>query len=210
MTENTLAVSVPIIIEDVNIKQDEYGRFCLNDLHKAAGGQEKHKPTRWVRNQQTQEIVEKLSRDQIWSQVDKSPIQSVNGGNNPGTYVCKELVYSYAMWINADFHIKVVQTFDALVTGQIKTNQSALPNITNPAEAARAWADEYDGRLLAEQKVTELQPKADFVDEYVDAKGNMTLKAATQLVVQKLNSFNSRSLSVEVTTECTGRLTIRH
>jgi hypothetical protein len=45
------------------------------------------------------------------------PVDSVHGGEWNGVYVVKELVYSYAMWINPAFHIKVVRTFDAVVNG---------------------------------------------------------------------------------------------
>lgn len=46
--------------------------------------------------------------------------------------------------------------------------QAALPDFTNPAVAARAWADEYEGRILAEAKVTEMAPKAEYYDDLVD------------------------------------------
>lgn len=39
-----------------------------------------------------------------------------------------------------------------------------LPDFTNPAIAARAWADECEKKMLAEAKVLELQPKAEFFD----------------------------------------------
>ena len=39
-----------------------------------------------------------------------------------------------------------------------------LPDFTNPAIAARAWADECEKKMLAEAKVKELEPKAEFFD----------------------------------------------
>jgi hypothetical protein len=54
MSNQTLAISgIILAISGIIINQDLEGRFCLNDLHKAAGGEEKHKPANWFRNQQT-------------------------------------------------------------------------------------------------------------------------------------------------------------
>lgn len=36
------------------------GRYCLNDFHKAAGGEQRHQPRYWLANQQTQELVSYL------------------------------------------------------------------------------------------------------------------------------------------------------
>lgn len=40
----------------------------------------------------------------------------VKSGVAPGTYVAKELVYSFAMWISPALYPKVVRASDALVT----------------------------------------------------------------------------------------------
>lgn len=107
-----------ITIANITIHQDEHGRYCLNDLHKAAGGLPKHRPAQWLRSQQTKELIEELSSVQIRALV------SVNGGNARGSYVCDELVYAYAMWISPMFYLKVIRTYKALVTGQL-----ALPDL---------------------------------------------------------------------------------
>lgn len=44
----------------------------------------------------------------------------------------------------------------------------ALPDFTNPAIAARAWADEVEQKMLAEAQVKELKPKADTMDMLTD------------------------------------------
>lgn len=56
--------SLALIISDVAIKQDGVGRFCLNDFHKASGNQNKHRPSLWLRSQQTIELVEEITRAQ--------------------------------------------------------------------------------------------------------------------------------------------------
>ena len=102
-----------ITIANTTIHQDIHGYFSLNDLHHAAGGEPKYRPSRWLRNQQTKDLIAEISKAQIWALV------SVKGGNTPGSYGCKELVYCYAMWISPMFHLKVIQTYDALVTGNL-------------------------------------------------------------------------------------------
>lgn len=98
------------------------GLFSLNDLHRASGENETHRPSKFMRTKQTHELIEEIEKE-------LSPnmglaFKSLKGGANPGTWVCKELVYAYAMWISAKFHLKVIRAFDALVNQRIKRKQS--------------------------------------------------------------------------------------
>jgi hypothetical protein len=45
------------------------------------------------------------------------PAVSTREGRGGGTYVVRELVYAYAMWVSPEFNLKVIRTFDALVSG---------------------------------------------------------------------------------------------
>ncbi|MCO4095289.1 MAG: KilA-N domain-containing protein [Acidovorax sp.] len=92
------------------------GRYCLNDLHKAAGGEKKHQPGDFTRRAEFNALLGALLENSANSQSFVSPYESV-GGRNGGTYVVKELVYSYAMWISPAFHLKVIRAYAGLVAG---------------------------------------------------------------------------------------------
>lgn len=42
---------------------------------------------------------------------------------------------------------------------KLRSAAPALPDFTNPAIAARAWASEYEGKLIAQQKAAEAEQK---------------------------------------------------
>lgn len=52
---------------------------------------------------------------------------------------------------------------------------TALPDFKNPAVAARAWADQCEGRALAEQRLLEIEPKAAALDRLADTDGLVTI-----------------------------------
>ena len=113
-----------IEIDGAVIRQDQYGRYCLNDLHKASGGEQKNQPRYFLENKQTQDLVQALTD----SGIPLTPINVTRGGLDQGTYVVKQIVYAYAMWISATFNLKVINTFDAIVT------QKHIPDLNNPSQ----------------------------------------------------------------------------
>ncbi|CRL46246.1 KilA-N domain protein [Sodalis glossinidius str. 'morsitans'] len=116
-----------VVIENTVVRQDAFGRYCLNDLHKAAGNIKKDSPAYWLANKQTQELIAQfLSEDGI-------PVSVIRGSPEQGTYVAKELVFAYAMWISAAFNLKVIRTFDKAtsapaqpLTDQLQTGLALL------------------------------------------------------------------------------------
>lgn len=107
-----------IVIADKTIRVSD-GLYCLNDLHRASGGLQKHRPSEWLRLAATLEIINELENEAAKAgnpalNKNQQVIKTNRGGNHPGTYACRELVYSYAMWISPKFHLQVVRTFDAL------------------------------------------------------------------------------------------------
>lgn len=103
-----------ITILNTAIKQDKKGLFCINDIHKASGNDKSKQPSNWLRLDSTQELIQELE-DSSDVRSGQKAIEVINGGNYRGTYVCKELVYAYAMWINARFHLHVIRTFDKVI-----------------------------------------------------------------------------------------------
>jgi hypothetical protein len=92
--------------------------YSLNDLHKAAGAENKHRPNYFLNNQQTKELL---------AEIEIAEIPAIKAKQGVGTYVCKELVYAYAMWINPKFHLQVIRAFDQAQQPEPEPVQQTLP-----------------------------------------------------------------------------------
>lgn len=61
-----------------------------------------------------------------------------------------------------EWKLKYIEAFNSMEK-KLK-NPLALPNFSNPAEAARAWADEFEKRKQAEQLIEAQKPKVIFAE----------------------------------------------
>ncbi|MTI12367.1 KilA-N domain-containing protein [Sansalvadorimonas verongulae] len=143
------------IVSDVEITTDAEGRFNLNALHKASGAEKKHGPSYWLALNSTIALIEELKKSNT-----EIPVFS-SRGKHGGTFAHELLAISYASWISPSFQLKVNQVFLDHKSGKSSqriANPPAanLPDFTNPAEAARAWAEQFEQKTHAEQEVQRL------------------------------------------------------
>lgn len=63
-----------------------------------------------------------------------------------------------------EWKLRYIDAFNEMETQLVKKNILTLPDFTNPVEAARAWANEYEAKQKALTENAEMKPKADFYD----------------------------------------------
>lgn len=171
-----------LTIADTLIRQDADGRYCLNDLHRAAGGNPNHRPGEWLRNKQTKELIAELGG----AEIPAGPVFTLNDGQNNGTYVVKELVYAYAMWISAAFHLKVIRAYDAMVTAPAIDPMQAL----NDPATMRGLLLSYSEKVLTlENKVQEQAPKVEGFDRIAKADGSLCFTDAAKTLQMRLKDL---------------------
>ena len=90
-----------ISVANVAIRQFD-NLYSLNDLHKAAGGENRHKPSLWANNNQTLDLI---------AEIEKAGIPAIQKKQGLGTFVSKELVVHYGMWMSPAFSLKVIRAF---------------------------------------------------------------------------------------------------
>ena len=54
----------PLVVGGISVKQKET-LYCLNDLHKAAGGERRHEISNWMMLKSTSEEIEYLSENTV-------------------------------------------------------------------------------------------------------------------------------------------------
>lgn len=133
-----------ITIDGVGVQRDADGRFCINDLHKASGEEKRHQPSNWTALQQTKELIDEVSIPGIPGIVTKQGV---------GTFVAKELVYAYAMWVSPKFHLNVIRTFDKI--SSLKGPEQALSMAESAVRAAVAFGFEGNQAVLSANRVVQ-------------------------------------------------------
>ena len=108
--------------------------FSLNLVHQSEGGEAKHKPVLFLRLESTKALIAEIESD------GQTQAVKVYRGSQGGTYVCEELVLSYAMWISPKFHLIVLRAFLAMHKSESQNaNQIqplALPMVTDDFKQA--------------------------------------------------------------------------
>lgn len=90
-----------------------------------------------------------------------------------------------------EWKLKYIKAFNSMEEKlKKKSTDLVLPDFTNPAEAARAWADQYERsqKLLAENKV--LKPMADYADRILAYKGSVPVTVIAKDYGMSAIAFN--------------------
>ena len=172
--------------------------YSLNDLHKASGGADKDQPHKFMRLESTKALIEEISNEINRSpEMASAPVEVINGDGG-GTFVCKELVYAYAMWISPAFNLKVIRAFDV-----IQQNQKPMTNL----EVIRAVIDkaiehertlEIHGSEIEALKSENLALKEE-LKLIRDEEGYFTAKGAAQLHgIKDLTESEAREFGVQL------------
>ena len=103
-----------LMIAGLNIRRDAQGRYCFNDLHRASGGENRHRPQFWLANQQTLDLIKVLDTENSIA-----GIPAIEVKQQLGTFGCIDLVYAYAMWLDASFYLKVIRAYRGLVNDEL-------------------------------------------------------------------------------------------
>lgn len=138
-----------MMVNQLTITTDDQGRFSLVDLWKASGASEQRKPARFFALDSTLEMIEKLK--DVYPSFEPAVRKA---GRYGGSWVCKELVYEYAMWCSVDFRLKVICAFDQMATAnKCQDSMRTINELTKKIESDKALASACAKELAAYKAV---------------------------------------------------------
>lgn len=164
-------------IDGVSVRQLQESNYCLNDVQKAAlaaPGEDRSSRTmevyEFMRRPETLALIDLLEKETTGnSRI--NPVITIQGRNG-GTYVCKELVYAYAMWISPAFNLKVIRTFDFIYTANASsiTSDRVQAGVILLESAAKMLNLSNSSKLGAYQKLQQVAGLPDLMPAYaIDA-----------------------------------------
>lgn len=115
-----------------------------------------------------------------------------DGLGRPATeyQICKRDSFVIVAQLSPEFTAALVDRWTELEAQQMP----ALPDFSNPAAAARAWAEQFELQQAAAQELRIAAPKVAFVDQYVEASGSMSFRQVAKLLNAKERQFRQMLL----------------
>ena len=141
------------------------------------------------RHDAVRKSAERLAADQILT----SPLATFDYEHRGNTYqeyrFNKRDSLVLVARLSPEFTAAVVDRWQQL---EQQVAKPALPDFTNPVEAARAWADEVESKLRAEAALEHAKPAVEFVERYVSAdSGNKGFRQVAKLLQANEREFRT-------------------
>lgn len=158
------------------------------------------------RHDDVKRSIERLAARRVISQPPMADgPKSGNGVVVQEYQICKRDTYIIVAQICPEFTAALVDRWSELESRQSLT----LPDFSNPAAAARAWAEQFELQQATSQALSIAAPKAAFVDQYVEASGSMSFRQVAKLLNAKERQFRQMLLDKGVMYYLGGVLTPR-
>ena len=145
---------------------DEVQTMSSKEIAELTGKQHKH-VVRDIRN-----MLDDLQKDD--PELGHPKEEKDNRGYTSCFHLNKELSITLVAGYNTSMRLAIVRRWQELEAKE-KQNVLVLPNFTDPAEAAMAWALQYKEKQIALQQLEVAKPKVEFVDKYVERGSLKTL-----------------------------------
>ena len=134
-----------ITLFNTTIRQDADGRFCLNDLHKAAmaNGQatESQRPSNFLKSDSIVEFISLINENATNIAVKKAQ------GRKGGTYAVELVALRYAGWISARVEVEVYKTFQKVAQADEALTHDMLERQRDP-EASKRLAVRAQSKVI--------------------------------------------------------------
>ncbi len=123
-----------------------------------------------------------------------------NSGAGPKSisvyHIGKRDSYVIVAQLSPEFTARLVDRWQELEAAT--TQKLTLPDFTNPAAAARAWADEVEAKQVLAQQLAAAAPALEFVDRFVDATGTMGFRQVCKVLRANESKFREFLLEKKI------------
>lgn len=109
----------------------------------------------------------------------------------------KEQTIDLITGYRADIRIRINRRWQELEQ-QVSASQPviAMPDFTNPAEAARAFADQYEAKQIAQEQLALAQPKVNFYNTVAASNSLMTVSDVAKKMDMSAQALNVRLIEI--------------